>query len=941
MDRAHRTVKNAVSPKGEPMMRSRSSAGLRLAPVLGLVLGLAACGGPAPEGPSHPRTPGGAPVPSIVTSHGSALVTATPTNQTCSGGVHQKHLSQFACDTCHAPNGGVFGFTKTYTFPQGTTTAGGTITLASGTTPTTCTVACHYPRGQPARSITWDTPGPLACTSCHDPSSLPSAHPAESATASRSDCQTCHDTSSHTNGTVTLVGHATAWMDQTSTGFHAPQANNGIANCQGCHGQDLAGLGPAPSCASCHDLNLPVGVTSWKTNCTMCHGGTDNQTGAPPKATWGNGGDLVRIGAHSTHLRESAIAPTTACGACHVVPTDVLSQTHIDGGGIATLTFSGAAVNGIQGVATWSRDAATCANVYCHGATLGGGSISRPVWTKVDGTQAACGTCHGLPPPAPHPVVTGGLTTCYACHPGTMDSSGAIIPPKQGGKHLDGVVEAQAHPASWTDQTSSGFHAYSANQGLAQCEQCHGADLTGGIAGVSCASCHDLNLPVGVTSWKTNCTMCHGGTDNQTGAPPKATWGNGGDLVRVGAHTSHMSGSSIAPAFDCVVCHQKPVDAFAAGHIASGYAPVTFAGLATAGTTPTWDRPSASCASTYCHGGTLAGGSNVAPVWTKVDGTQAACGTCHGLPPPAPHPAYTGDLTGCAPCHSATMTAAGTVIPPASGGKHLDGVIEAVNGHASSWMDQTSSGFHAFAANRQIATCTGCHGADLSGGTTGVACAQCHDQNLPAGVTSWRTNCTMCHGGTDNQTGAPPRATWGNGGDPIRVGAHTAHVQGGSLRVGMGCVECHVKPTDALSPGHLVDSYATIAFGALASSSGAAPSWSRVSATCSSTYCHGGYSGTYTYFFYDAYYTASYAGSVGTPVWTDGPMACDSCHGNPPRLTGNWHSAVHGGGTDCQICHPDAYGVNGVGTAITDPTSHVNGTVDVVPVWKSSCFGCH
>ena len=70
--------------------------------------------------------------------------------------------------------------------------------------------------------------------------------------------------------------------------------------------------------------------------------------------------------------------------------------------------------------------------------------------------------------------------------------------------------------------------------------------------------------------------MCHGGTDNQTGAPPRTTWGQGADPVRVGAHTSHLSGSSIAPAFDCGVCHVKPADALAAGHIDQSTASVTF-----------------------------------------------------------------------------------------------------------------------------------------------------------------------------------------------------------------------------------------------------------------------------------------------------------------------------------------------------------------------------
>jgi hypothetical protein len=58
-----------------------------------------------------------------------------------------------------------------------------------------------------------------------------------------------------------------------------------------------------------------------------------------------------------------------------------------------------------------------------------------------------------------------------------------------------------------------------------------------------------------------------------------------------------------------------------------------------------------------------------------------------------------------------------------------------------------------------------------------------------------------------------------------------------------------------------------------------------------------------------------------------------------------WHSGSHGyaNGMDyngCQVCHPDAATTNGV-NAITDPTLHVNGAVDVAPQFKSVCFNCH
>ena len=69
-------------------------------------------------------------------------------------------------------------------------------------------------------------------------------------------------------------------------------------------------------------------------------------------------------------------------------------------------------------------------------------------------------------------------------------------------------------------------------------------------------------------------------------------------------------------------------------------------------------------------------------------------------------------------------------------------------------------------------------------------------------------------------------------------------------------------------------------------------------------------------------------------------MRCDSCHGNPPAGTGNWHASTHGGGSQCELCHPDAATTVG-GNTITDLSLHINGTVEVSPQWVPHCFYCH
>ncbi len=648
------------------------------------------------------------------------------TVQACiSTDAHARHAAaSVACVACH-PCGGAFGFGAAVTYPGGTTSAGGTFTPRAGTTPPSCSVGCHSPLGSPAHAVSWNATGPLACTACHDVATLLTrtpGHPAVSPDAPRDYCQACHLMTAHTSGTVSIAGHDADWVDRTKPTFHAFTANQGLGKCQGCHLPDLSGGATGVACTQCHD-----GAVAGAWGCVLCHGGTDNATGAPPKATWGNAGDPnrgggvadpVRVGAHTAHVAQSDLAPELGCAVCHVTPASIFAPGHVDDQTTAQVVFGGLAVNGRTPAPTWSRTSATCSNTYCHGAGMTGGTGGTPDWTKVGQGEAACGTCHGIPPLAPHPVVdtTAGLAPCSTCHPLTIDATGRLIPPREGGKHLNGTLEAMGHDQLWMDTSSSSFHAYAVDRNLEGCTGCHGAQLEGGATRVACTKCHD-----GTQAAAWNCVLCHGGTDNATGAPPKALWGFAGD--------------------------------------------------------------------------------------------------------------------------------------PARGG--------------------------------------------------GVA-------------------------------------------DPLRVGAHTKHL-GATLMPPIACDTCHVVPADALSPGHIDgnDALATLTFGGRAVTGGAQPAWSRADGTCSSTYCHGNYTGTYVYGVWDWSIDdmvpkyAPYAGKRATPSWDDGPMTCGSCHGAPPG--GWWHSPSHGyvdAQRQCQLCHPDASSVNRTDMTITSPAQHVNGIVEVTPRWTGGC-GCH
>ncbi len=428
--------------------------------------------------------------------------------------------------------------------------------------------------------------------------------------------------------------------------------------------------------------------------CSACHGSAANA--APPADTRGNSDpSAVGVGAHQAHVTApSGLSAPLDCVFCHQKPSNWDDPGHLDG--LVTVTgYTGAdpiwqAAGADPG---WKDSSRSCSTSYCHGAFPGGNAGNAPVWTRVGQHQADCGTCHGLPPPSHHPDVPSDSRVCNVCHPLTVDASGGLIAPAAGGKHLDGLVESRkGHGTSWMDQGSSDFHAYSANRGLAECQVCHGQDLAGGLTGVACGDCHDKSLPAGVTTWKRNCVMCHGGNDNQTGAPPRATWGNAAPIA-AGAHTSHVAAThGLSLPLDCNACHLKPPDALAAGHVDGAVTVTGYTGgdptLLAAVEDPGWSAANASCTTSYCHGSFPGGNGSNAPLWTSVGGTQAACGTCHDNPPrTGRHYEHTnGEFASadCKNCHYGIATGSGTppVVNAALGDVtlHVNGVKNVVFG---------------------------------------------------------------------------------------------------------------------------------------------------------------------------------------------------------------------------------------------------------------------
>jgi predicted CxxxxCH...CXXCH cytochrome family protein len=181
--------------------------------------------------------------------------------------------------------------------------------------------------------------------------------------------------------------------------------------------------------------------------------------------------------------------------------------------------------------------------------------------------------------------------------------------------------------------------------------------------------------------------------------------------------------------------------------------------------------------------------------------------------------------------------------------------------------------------------------------------------------------CTRCHGnasltpvGTDaaGVAFAPPVDASGAS-SGAKVGAHQAHLRGGTLRAtGVDCASCHVVPAtaDKHVPGVGLRDLAALR---LAGGPVITPLYDPATGKCSNVYCHGAFNG----------------GNAAEVTWTGGAPACGSCHPIPPLVKTDGTTA-HTTSTNCQSCH-DGYTQTSVNAA-----THLNGSVEA-----AGCAGCH
>ncbi len=260
-------------------------------------------------------------------------------------------------------------------------------------------------------------------------------------------CSTCHGAdyaggrtgvSCYGSGCHGNYPHGPVFGGPNAAATHAAYVRDGahwdLGQCSTCHGETYDGKGVADkTCLTCH--NRAGGPEA----CDTCHGQGD--AGAPPPDLYGHFETTrVSVGAHSVHVDPAA--GLDACVTCHVTPAEFESAGHLDGSAEARaeIVFGPMATGYGKLTPVYSAANATCAGSWCHGGfefpksesrnqwIYSGDSIkgipSTPTWNVVGSGEAACATCHGLPPEG-HRVFP--QLKCGFCHPSASTTEDFVI----------------------------------------------------------------------------------------------------------------------------------------------------------------------------------------------------------------------------------------------------------------------------------------------------------------------------------------------------------------------------------------------------------------------------------------------------------------------------------------------------------------------------------
>jgi len=476
-------------------------------------------------------------------------------------GKHAKHAQAagIACSVCHgagytgttAPTGSGsihvnksinLAWTGLAAAPATTYTKGNSFAAGSAAYGSCSNSYCHSTvqnattglAGATYRSVSWASATTLTCAGCHvdmatDATGSGSHRIHSNAAGANLDCAVCHLNYTRTSTTAAAAMHSNGQIELGAAGFtysqgaaHAPANGFGTCSASACHGQATVTWGATFTTGA----TFPYSASQ----CDKCHSGTATApfySTAIPKVTANTN---AKVGAHTSHLTApDGLATAFACADCHNAVTTVNSANHMNG----TTNFNWSTLATRNGTLTpvYTASTGACSNVYCHGASMPGGDTSgsnrAPVWNSTTYlpatlTAAACGTCHGFPPPASsgHPAITvpagfpatASIGTTCSCHDNvrtTGNSYATIFVNKS--LHINGILEVASGGTCDTchgyPPASAGFVGSQNNWQSAKPENY----LGGG--GAHTVASHVSNLANPADGFS-NCTKCHNAADH-------------------------------------------------------------------------------------------------------------------------------------------------------------------------------------------------------------------------------------------------------------------------------------------------------------------------------------------------------------------------------------------------------------------------------------------
>jgi Cytochrome c7 and related cytochrome c len=387
------------------------------------------------------------------------------------------------------------------------------------------------------------------CASCHDgvkalgKSSYPNHVPTTAA------CESCHKLpvtlttfaawgpGTKMNHTGMTTGCATCHNGSLASGVsayakHIPTT----APCESCHtlpitktnftawgpGTPMNHTGlPATGCASCHDGNLALGKSSYPSHlsttaaCESCHTLAITKTSF---TAWGPGTKMnhtgMTTGCASCH--NGTIATGKSAYAKHITTAQPCELCH-------TLAVTKASFTAWGPNSPMNHAGITTGCASCHNGTL---ALGKSSYAKHVTTSQPCEACHsptnftawGPGTPMNH---TGITTGCASCHNGTLALGKALY-----AKHVTTTLACEGC------HSATNFTAWGPGTPM---------NHTGITSG--CASCHNGNLALGVSSYAKHvpttqpCELCHSPTNF-------TAWGPGTPMKHTGL-----------PATGCASCH--------------------------------------------------------------------------------------------------------------------------------------------------------------------------------------------------------------------------------------------------------------------------------------------------------------------------------------------------------------------------------------------------